>query len=136
MEFDYPFELVMVIDDGTIERMIANKVIAGSGFAKTVVCLSSAEEALQYLNTEKVPHPELIFVDLNMPLVNGFEFIREYERKFGSDNNTRIIILSSSDSPYDIQEAEKYSSVCCYLTKPVSPEKLKTVLLSIKCERG
>jgi CheY-like chemotaxis protein len=136
MEFDYPFGFVMVIDDGAIERLIADKVIARSGFAKIVVSLSSAEEALQYLNTEKLPHPELIFVDLNMPLVNGFEFIQEYERKFGSNNNTRIIILSSSDSPYDVQEAEKYNSVCSYLTKPVSPEKLRKVLMSSKREKG
>lgn len=120
---------VMVVDDAPIDRMIAQKVMTRQGFAEQVVAAESAMDALQYLKShEEDPDslPSLIFLDINMPEMSGFDFLDAYNNLPETIKRKCIIVmLSSSLHPEDKQRALSSPYVFKFLSKPINPEKLK-----------
>jgi CheY-like chemotaxis protein len=89
-------------------------------------------EALQYLkskNENKDPHPDLIFLDINMPGMNGWEFLQEYN-KLDKELQSRaiIIMLTTSENPDDEAKAQTYGFVSDYITKPLTKEIMQDVI--------
>jgi CheY-like chemotaxis protein len=125
MEFKY--KKVMVIDDSETDLYIAEMVIEAARFAEKVICLESGKEALAYLKSLSNPEelPDLIFLDINMPGMTGFEFLNEYRHL---PENIRkkcvIMMLTTSLNEDDRLQAERNEFVHKFLNKPLDREKL------------
>lgn len=124
-------DLVMLVDDNDTDNFISKRIIELSKFAKRVEVKNSGKSALQYLeenqnNPENLP--DLIFLDINMPIVDGFVFLFEFEMFSESiKNKSKIAILSSSDNKRDIEKIVDNDYVIKFITKPLSNESLEEV---------
>ena len=126
-----PIDLVMLVDDNDTDNFISKRIIEITKFANRVEVKNSGKSALDYLrenesNIENLPN--LIFLDINMPIVDGFVFLYEFE-KF-SDNikdKCKVIILSSSDNKRDIDKIVNNNHVIKFITKPLTESALDEV---------
>lgn len=122
---------VIVVDDNYIDHFLVTKLLQKQGYQKPVQCFSEATAALLYLQNHMVQEntPCILFLDINMPFMNGFEFLRSYSNlhKALRDQYT-IIMLSSSFSADDIAQANADSNVKCYLDKPLTAKKMEAAL--------
>jgi CheY-like chemotaxis protein len=128
------FETVMIIDDNTIDLYISSRLITKNYFGKKVLEYSDAKEALKYLqdnqdNTSMLP--QVIFVDIYMPLMSGFEFLDAYDNlPFDLKNNCRTYILSSTIDDDDIVRARRDKNVVSFQVKPINKEFLERITIS------
>jgi len=121
-------DLVMLIDDNETDNFIHKRVIELTGFAKNIVVKNSGKSALEYIESHKSnisDLPDVIFLDINMPIVDGFVFLFEYEN-FPEEvkQKCKIAILSSSDNKRDIDRIVDNEYVINFITKPLSEEAL------------
>jgi CheY-like chemotaxis protein len=121
-------DLVMLVDDNDTDNFIHKRVIELTGFAKSIVVKNSGKSALEYLESNKnniSNLPDVIFLDINMPIVDGFVFLFEYENfPENLKQKCRIAILSSSDNKRDIDRIVDNEYVVNFITKPLSEEAL------------
>lgn len=131
MESKKKYKAVMLIDDNEIDNLINQKMLEASNLVDTIFMHTSAKGALEFLrNMEKLSTngiglPELIFLDIDMPLMDGFQFLDEFDKL--SDyikNNSSIIMLTSSINPQDLSKAKKSNYVKKYINKPLTQESL------------
>lgn len=123
-------ELIMCIDDDPITLMLFKKVVKKASFAKEIINASNGKEAITLINTinsdsiqEK--KPQLIFLDLNMPVMGGWEFLDLFnDSNYFNLNNTKVIILTSTIDPEDIKKSKSYPNVIEFLSKPITVEML------------
>ncbi len=120
--------LVMLVDDNDTDNFISQKIIELNGFADRVIAKNSGKSALEYLEAnENNPSelPDVIFLDINMPIVDGFVFLFEFER-FNDElkKKCKIAILSSSDNKRDIERIVDNDYVVKYITKPLTQDAL------------
>jgi len=127
-------DLVMLVDDNETDNFISKRIIEITKFSKGVEVKSSGKTALDYLkenqnNIEKIP--SLIFLDINMPIVDGFVFLYEFE-KFNElvRNKCKVIILSSSDNKRDIDKIVNNNHVIKFITKPLTEVSLDEIKLT------
>jgi CheY-like chemotaxis protein len=120
--------LVMLVDDNDTDNFISRRIIEITRFAKDVIIKNSGKSALEYLEENKsVPDslPDLIFLDINMPIVDGFVFLYEFEKfEDGLKNKCKVIILSSSDNKRDIDKIVNNDHVIKFITKPLTENAL------------
>lgn len=120
----------MVIDDNEVDLYVASYAMEKHFFAQEVVCFELAKEALDYLvSMEHTPEelPELIFLDINMPEMNGFEFLEEYGKlSDGIKKNCIIMMLTTSLNDDDRDRAENNQYVFKFLSKPLSMDKIES----------
>jgi CheY-like chemotaxis protein len=105
-------------------------VITKASFSDEIVTAKNGEEALKYFNSLKtnnsIKKPQLIFLDLNMPVMNGWEFLDSFmSKEYSEYHDTKIIILSSTIDPEDLKKSKKYPMVLDFLPKPISKEMLE-----------
>ena len=127
---------ILLVDDDEITCYINRSLLEEMKVAKQIESVHDGMQALQYvkgkfIGTENSSYEtDLLFLDLNMPVMNGFEFLEELNK--ASDINKsrlKIIILTSSSNKKDAEQATMYSElVSGYLTKPLHKEKLKEVI--------
>ena len=121
-------ELVMLVDDNDTDNFIHKRVLELTGFCTNILVKNSGKSALEYLEENKNNMdvlPNIIFLDINMPIVDGFVFLFEYENF--PDNlkeKCKIVILSSSDSKRDIDRIVDNEYVINFITKPLSEDAL------------
>lgn len=124
---------VLCVDDDTISLTISQLLLKRTGFAMEVDTAIDGSEALEYFeelfsrNEDTVTNaPELILLDINMPVMNGWEFLQEYTPRFLEKlPNTKIVILSSTIDPEDFALAKQYPVVVQFISKPLSIENLE-----------
>lgn len=127
----YRFPSALLIDDNEIDNFINERIINTSGFAEKIIVKTSTDEALEFLkDCEKNPSstPPVIFLDLNMPVKDGFAFLEEFN-KLGDDvkSKSKVVVLSASISPDDINKASANPYVVRYLNKPLSEKYLEAI---------
>ena len=126
------YRKVLLIDDNEIDNFINERMITSSGFSSEVIVKNSADAALDFLRSlsSKEEFPEIIFLDLNMPIKDGFDFLMDYET-INEEIKTfsKIVVLSSSISPDDINKASTNSHVFKYVNKPLSEKYLEAISL-------
>jgi len=124
---------LLVIDDDEINIFIIKKIVARTGYAVDMISKNNGQQAIDYLN-EVVKNdgqfPQLILVDINMPLMNGWEFLVAYEQ-LDLPVNTHMYMLSSSVYENDIEKAKSYKIVNGFISKPLSLERLTELLREI-----
>ncbi len=124
-------DLVMLVDDNDTDNFISKRIIEITGFSKGVEIKNSGKSALEYLEENKDEMdklPNIIFLDINMPIVDGFVFLYEFE-KFSAalKEKCKVIILSSSDNKRDIDKIVNNDHVVKFITKPLAEESLEEV---------
>ncbi|PZR22500.1 MAG: hypothetical protein DI539_05380 [Flavobacterium psychrophilum] len=120
---------ILLIDDNSIDNFFHERVIRKFDKNITVISILSAEEALEYLiNLEPSELPDLIFLDINMPGMNGWEFLEEYN-KFEEDrkNSVIVIMLSTSENVDDKDKALSKGIATDYQSKPLTLEMLTKI---------
>ena len=117
------YKTCMLIDDDQLDNFINTKLIKMNHFAEKVVVSEDANTALKLLRSGEIK-PDIIFLDIRMPIMDGFEFLDEYDKLSIDKKNTDIVVLSTSLNPADINRAEKNKYVKNYFTKSLTPEIL------------
>jgi len=127
-EIPAKFQNVMVIDDNRIDLYIASRMITQNNFGKKVMQYSSAIEALKFLreNQENISElPDVIFLDIYMPGMSGFEFMEEYDNLSAPLKNIcKVFLISSSLDELDITRANNDENIVAMKEKPITKEFL------------
>ena len=124
----------MLVDDNDTDNFISKRIIEITKFANRVEVKNSGKSALDYLreNQDNIDElPNLIFLDINMPIVDGFVFLYEFE-KFSDTikDKCKVIILSSSDNKRDIDKIVNNNHVIKFITKPLTETALEEVKIN------
>jgi len=121
---------VCIIDDDPIYLMLAKRLISLNQFSDVIFEYRDGYEAylaLKQMHDQGEQMPEVIFLDINMPIWDGWDFLDEIV-KLELQHAFEIYMVSSSTSPYDREKAEKYPLIKRFLTKPLEIEALKLIL--------
>ncbi|MDY8135109.1 response regulator [Aquimarina sp. 2201CG5-10] len=127
--------LACIIDDDNIYVNLIKKIIETKQLCQNLLIFENGKEALLYfetllknLNGESIP--EIIFLDLNMPVMDGWEFLESFtqiKNKFGKI--ITLYIVSSSINPIDMKRARNINSVKDYIIKPITINELESIFL-------
>jgi len=114
---------VMLVDDDYATNYLHQLFLEESERVENVLVAKSADEALAILkagmDTDQIP--EIIFLDINLPAKNGWEFIDEYSEIVGeASKNSKVIMLSTSENPRDMEKSKEYKLIKEYRIKPLS----------------
>ncbi|MGZ4048748.1 MAG: response regulator [Bacteroidia bacterium] len=123
---------VMLIDDNDIDNFINEKMIKSSHFAENVYVHTSAKSALEFLKNISILNnaptelsPSYIFLDINMPILDGFHFLEEFENfPAAFKAPIKIVMLTTSLNPIDLEKSKPYKNVVKYLYKPLISKDL------------
>jgi CheY-like chemotaxis protein len=122
------FNHIFLIDDDELFLMVTKIIMEDEDFAEEIHIFEHAKEALDHLkNSSEEDYPELIFLDINMPMMDGWEFMDALEEE-SLVNKLKIYITSSTINPIDLDKAEKNPFVTAFMSKPIDPAKLKTIV--------
>ena len=127
------YNTVMIVDDSNLERFITEVRMKKCRFAEHILSFNSGIEALRYLwpvERVGVKFPDIIFLDIYMPLMNGFEFLDEF-LKFPDEikKHCRIVVFSSTDAPEDHARMKTYPIIWKFLSKPLTDRILTELIL-------
>lgn len=120
---------IFCVDDDPITLMLYKMVISKATLAENIITAKNGQEALDYYDdlAEGETSPELMFLDLNMPIMGGWEFLDNFtQEKYNRFNHTtKIIVLSSTIDPKDIEMVKKYPIIMDFISKPITKEMLE-----------
>jgi CheY-like chemotaxis protein len=132
------YSKILFVDDDPITLMLCKKVIERAEFSREIVTANNGEDAIKYFDNLKskidtddtIVLPELMFLDLNMPVMGGWEFLDAFsnENYHAIFPNLKVIVLSSTIDPKDIEKSKSYSMVIDFLSKPITKEILKSII--------
>lgn len=123
---------ILLIDDREDCNYMHKMVIEDMACAETIKIANNGKEAIEYLKTIKngsLPKPELIFLDLNMPVMDGWEFLEEYDKLSDEQKAGEVLImLTTSLNPKDLERASENKYVKDYMTKFLDEESLLAII--------
>ncbi|ELR73209.1 two-component response regulator [Fulvivirga imtechensis AK7] len=124
----------MLVDDNEIDIFINQKILEFNRFAKKLLTFNSGRTALDYLGSSALEDlPEVIFLDLNMPVIDGFRFLYEFS-KFPEKikKKSSIVILTSSDNLRDKEKVKVNVDVIQFLSKPLNDQKVDKIRMMLQ----
>ena len=130
---------VLVIDDDEPTNYFNQMIVEQAGCTEKIKVAQSGQEALDYLATsvelacqdDTFPCPDLIFLDINMPAMDGWEFLEQYRQlKKERRNQVIVVMLTTSLFQEDMIRAQGIPEITAFENKPLTPEKLKKILMS------
>ena len=120
---------ILLIDDNAADNRYHQIILEEMNITKRIQIAETAMDALDYLKTENQIFPQLIFLDINMPGMNGWAFLEAYQYLYGRQKEQSIIlILTTSTNPDEKKRAEEITAVNGYKVKPLSEEMLNEIL--------
>jgi two-component system, chemotaxis family, chemotaxis protein CheY len=127
--------IIALVDDDKIFQFTAFKTIKATAITDSILQFESGEEALQFLRqhlTDPNSLPDYIFLDINMPYIDGWMFLDDYDAlKSGLSKPISIYMVSSSIDPRDVDRARNHANVKDYVVKPVTREKFIEILKQV-----
>jgi CheY-like chemotaxis protein len=115
----------LLIDDNYIDNFVTRKILEGGNFAEKIIVVRSATEAITELTAGNIK-PDVIFLDVRMPLMSGFEFLEEYDQISSLDKgNIKIFMLSSSLDPLDMRKSTDNKYITQFIHKPLTQKALE-----------
>jgi len=124
-------QVAMCIDDDPIVLMLNDLILREQNFCKNLIKIDKAEAALDYFDQQsnlpilEQTLPSLIFLDINMPVMDGWEFLEDFSKRFKMFHDiVNVIILSSSVNPADLDMAQNHPLVIGFMPKPLSEKDL------------
>jgi len=125
----------LVVNDNEVSLLIASKMMNKVKFSDEIVTVNNGAKALAYLSeivsmgeSHFDKAPEFIFLDLHMPVMDGWDFLAEFSEKYASlFPETKVVIMSASTDREDIIELEKYKVVSGFICMPITLEKLEDI---------
>jgi CheY-like chemotaxis protein len=133
-----PFILCFVDDDEVYQYTITRS-LKNTDLAKKILIFNDGEEAIDFLidNIANNEHlPDVIFLDINMPIMDGWQFLEEYVKlKPRLSKKITIYMITTSVDPVDQEQANRISEISDYIIKPVTPDRLKGILDSYMAGR-
>ncbi len=132
------FSTVMLVDDNEIDNFINQKMIEGCNFADKVYVHTTAKSALEFLkNIDRNPEfpqslvPQVIFLDINMPMMDGFQFVAEFGKlNPETRRGVKILLLTSSINPQDHQKSSNTYAIAKFMNKPLTKDHLASLGVS------
>ncbi len=124
------FKFLMFIDDDNATNFYHEIIVEESGLCDKYIFFNKAENALTYLKNMTVPNeqvPDIIFLDINMPMIDGWKFLELYA-ELDIPKSSIIIMLTTSLNPKDQERVEKNELVRNFLNKPLDSDKLQKMI--------
>ena len=132
--------IICIIDDDDVYQFTITKAIQKNSIVKKILVFSDGKEGIDFLidnvaNVEDIP--DIIFLDINMPIMDGWQFLEQYVKlKPRVGKKVTIYMISSSVDPIDVKRAKAMSEISDYLIKPIKSEQVKEIIEKIKKENG
>lgn len=131
-----PIKLSCIIDDDDVYINLVKKIIDIKNLSENLIVFKNGKEALDYFtaiieNIEPESFPEIILLDLNMPIMDGWDFLKQFTKiKSPLKKLTTLYIVSSSINPEDLKKSKTFSDVTNYLIKPIHLDNFEAIFQS------
>lgn len=128
--------IISVVDDDDIYRFTILKTVKKLGLSRKTIAFSDGKEALDFI-IQKMGSiddiPDVILLDVNMPVMDGFEFMKAYTRLLPTiGKKIKVFMISSSVNPEDIDRAKGIPEIIDYIVKPIEPGKLVRIIADLE----
>ena len=121
------YKTCLLIDDNYIDNFVTRRILEGGNFAEKVIVSQSASDAIESLRAGTVK-PDVIFLDIRMPVMGGFEFLQEYDKlKIDNKQAIKIFMLSSSLDPTDLKKSTNNKYITQFIHKPITQKTLDDI---------
>jgi CheY-like chemotaxis protein len=118
------YKTCLLIDDNYIDNFVTSRLLGNCKFAESIIVRQSSAEAIEALRDGTVT-PDVIFLDLRMPVMDGFEFLQEYDKLDIEKEGVKIFMLSSSLDPTDLRRSLANKYITQFLHKPLTKKILE-----------
>jgi len=123
------YKLCLLIDDNFIDNFVTRKILESGKFAEEIIVYQSAPEAIDALKNKKIL-PDVIFLDIRMPLMDGFAFLDEYDKLvIENKSSIKIFMLSSSLDPVDFRLSTQNKYITQFIHKPITHKVLEAICI-------
>lgn len=120
---------IMLVDDNKIDNFFHERVIKKYNPAIQVIAIPTGRAALDYLENKITPRPEIIFLDINMPGMNGWQFLERYSKLPAEHKvNLVVVMLTTSENPDDRAKALSHGILTDFRSKPLTVAMLEEVV--------
>ncbi len=123
-----PYQRFILIDDNEADNFYHEIMIRRAGFAGEILVFESGVDALAFFQQDDLSVPTCIFLDINMPMMDGFEMAEQATPLLADKPNLVVLMLTSSDSSADRERASALSIIQGYITKPLDVATVQAMM--------